>query len=101
MFAAPAWLSLSHTGRVELLRVCRPPSRGLAIEQGGRYSDKAGDLILPWGVLGLMGSLSMYYCQFNTSLIFEYRGDKEKLDWVDFLEEMNVDLSFWRDATYW
>lgn len=36
----------------------------------------------------------MYCCQFNISLMFEYQGDKEKLELVGFLEEMNIDLGF-------
>ena len=41
-----------------------------------------------------MGSFTMYYYQFNVSLMFEYYGDKEKLKSLGFLEEMSIDLGF-------
>lgn len=41
-----------------------------------------------------MGSFTMYYCQFNVSLMFEYYGDKGNLELVGFLEEMSIDLGF-------
>lgn len=49
---------------------------------------------MPWGLLSMMGSFTMYYYQFNVSLMFEYYGDKEKLKSLGFLEEMSIDLGF-------
>lgn len=70
------------------------PKVGACNRAGWGYSEKAGDLILPWGLLSMMGSFTMYYYQFNVSLMFEYYGDKEKLKSLGFLEEMSIDLGF-------
>lgn len=49
-----------------------PLEVGACNRAGWGYAEKAGDFILPWGLLSMMGSFTMYYCQFNVSLMFEY-----------------------------